>query len=336
MGGAGTRALAALNALAASVCAGQDLRFTGWHDRLSDRKKFLYEKGTQMLTVQRTRELALRAIARHMAIQRPLWALEYSRSGEEVPLGTDLYEFGVYTGGGLRMWLRMMLREQMAFKGSIWGFDSFEGMPNEDNRFKSKLRQKDKGWLEGGLNAAEQLGVADWDTLCHTIIRNIGSESPERIHLARGFYNESLAGGRRLVSRWHMRPALLLDLDCDLYTSSEQALRFMLDAGLLLPGSYVYLDDIMPWVWRDTTTPAVEQKLAFQQLTREYELTWDELTLNGSRRDYSLLRPVLMLKTCGRCRRARGAMRRAKGDGSVRDDNLNAPACLAPAAGGAP
>ena len=71
-------------------------------------------------------------------------------------------------------------------------------------------------------------------------------------------------------------------------------------------------------------------------LTREYELTWDELTLNGSRRDYSLLRPVLMLKTCGRCRRARGAMRRAKGDGSVRDDNLNAPACLAPAAGGAP
>ena len=121
-----------------------------------------------------------------------------------------------------------------------------------------------------------------------------------------------------------MQPALLVDLDCDLYTSSEQALRFVLAAGILVPGSYIYLDDIMPWVWRSSSNPAVEQKLAFEQLTNEYELTWDELALNATRRDYVFQRPVLMLKSCGRCRSRHG---RSKGDGR---GPLAAPACIVP------
>ena len=123
------------------------LRYTGWHDVVADRRKDLYEPDTQMITVQRTRELALQAIARHM------------RAHPDVnPPGVDLFEFGVYTGGGMRMWLRMLARENISFAGHVWGFDSFEGMPAEDNRFKSKLRQDDKGWLAGGFNTAEQLG----------------------------------------------------------------------------------------------------------------------------------------------------------------------------------
>ena len=246
-----------------------------------------------MLTVQTTRELALRAIVRHM--RRPGTS---SFGG-----GTDLYEFGVYTGGGLRMWLRMMQSEGMVFSGNVWGFDSFQGMPDEDARFKTKLRQRDKGWLAGGLNTAEQMGTTNWETLCRTLIRNIGYKPAERVHMLRGFYNESLKGGRRLANRWRMRPALLVDLDCDLYTSSVQALRFVLDAGVLLPGGYIYLDDIMPWVWRSTKGPALEQKLAFEELTAEYALRWEEVPLNATRREYVYQRPVLMLAACGRCRR---------------------------------
>jgi hypothetical protein len=277
------------------VWAQSQLRFTGWHDALADRKKKLYEKDTQMLTIQTTRELALRAIVRHMRARVP--------GAEPRTDGTDMYEFGVYTGGGLRMWLRMMHSEGLSFSGSIWGFDSFEGMPSEDNRFKTKLRQRDKGWLAGGLNTAEQMGIPDWDTLCRTIIKNIGHSNAERVHMLRGFYNESLAGGRRLAHRFRMRPALLVDLDCDLYTSSIQALRFVLDAGVLLPGGYIYLDDIMPWVWRDARGPALEQKLAFREITAEYGLQWEEVPLNATRRDRVYERPVLMLAACGRCRK---------------------------------
>ena len=279
-------------ALHASSLHAQQLRFTGWRDPLADRKKNLYEKGTQMLTVQQTRELAVRAIARHLR----------ANPGFAAEVGNDLYEFGVYTGGGLRKWLQMLAHEGIAFTGHVWGFDSFEGMPAEDMRFKSKLRQRDKGWLAGGLNTAEQLGIADWTQLCRTIIRNIGHSAPERIHMLRGFYNESLRGGRRLAHRLQMKPALIVDFDCDLYTSSEQAMRFTLDAGVLVPGSYVYLDDIMPWVWRDTTQPSTEQKLAFEQLTSEYGLTWHELKHNATRREHAYQRPVLRLTACQRCK----------------------------------
>ena len=197
-------------------------------------------------------------------------------------------------------------------------------MPHEDNRFKSKLRQQDKGWLEGGLNTAEQMGISDWSVLCKTIARNIGHAAPERVHMVRGFYNESLAGGRRLGRRLNMRPALLVDLDCDLYISSVQALRFVLDAGILVPGSYVYLDDIMPWAWH-ATAPALEQKLAYQELTAEYAISWEQLSLNASRRERVFERPVLMLSSCGRCRARdkRGGETRAAAD-------VSAAACIAP------
>ena len=121
--------------------------------------------------------------------------------------------------------------------------------------------------------------------------------------MVRGFYNESLAGGQRFAARWRMRPALLVDLDCDLYTSSAQALRFVLESEILVPGSYVYLDDIMPWVWADKESRALEQKLAFQQATSEWGLTWQEVPLNASRRDHAWERPVLMLAGCDKCRR---------------------------------
>lgn len=318
------RTFAALLLHLASAERDGKLRFSGWHDKLADRKKGLYDRATQMLTPQQNRELAMRAIARHMR----------ARAGQ-LPAndGTELYEFGVYTGGGLRKWLQNMRREGIAFAGHVWGFDSFEGMPSEDAKYKTKLRQRDKGWLAGGLNAAEQMGVADWPTLCQTLIRNIAGGSPsdplvpsERVHMVRGFYNESLMGGRRFAAKWRMAPALLIDLDCDLYTSSAQALEFVLEADLLVPGSYIYLDDVMPWVWADATTPPLEQKLAFLQASDKWGLGWEEVPLNATRRERVDTRPVLMLTRCDACRRRRA--KRAVAEGAA--DLAPPPNCMVP------
>lgn len=307
-----------------------DLRFTNWHDKLADRKKGLYEDKTQMLTTQTTRMLAMRGIARHMR----------SRRGQSPATeGTSLYEFGVYTGGGLRSWLRFMHKEGVQFSGPVWGFDSFEGMPHEDGRFKTAIRRRDRGWLEGGLNAAEQMGIANWETMCRTVISNIanGGEGGralllpmEQLHMVRGFYNESLAGGRKFAAQCRMMPALLVDLDCDLYTSSEQALRFVLEADILVPGSYIYMDDIMPWVWRGKSSqPALEQKLAYDELTREFGLEWEEVHLNATQRQYVHVRPVLMLKRCARCNVHREM--RAKRVAMVSASTPAPPSCLSPA-----
>lgn len=312
--------LLGLASLMWSCALAEKLRFTGWHDKLADRKKKLYENSTQMLTGQTTRSLSMTAILKHHRAR-------VASGATPVTSGTDLYEFGVYTGGGLRMWLRKMAQAGHTFSGKVWGFDSFEGMPSEDPRYKTRLRQKDPGWLAGGLNTAEQLRIADWDTLCRTIVRNIGQVPPERIHMVRGFYNESLAGGRKLARRLRMRPAFLVDFDCDLYTSSVQALRFVLDAGILQPGGYVYMDDIMPWVWRDGKTPSLEQKLAYEELTKEYGLEWDELQIGAQKREMVYVRPVLMLKACRACRPPLGSA----GHAAVAEQGATASMCLTPA-----
>ena len=126
-----------------------------------------------------------------------------------------------------------------------------------------------------------------------------------------------------------MRPALIVDLDW----SSIQALRFVLEADVLVPGSYVCLDDIMPWVWAGAKQPALEQKLAFEEATREFGLEWEEVPLNATRRDYVYTRPVLMLRSCARCNNAHRETR-ANRLAERTAAEAAPPACLVPAAGG--
>ena len=48
---------------------------------------------------------------------------------------TDLYEFGVLDGFGLRVWLEAMPRLNMSVDHTtVFGFDSFRGMPDEKSR----------------------------------------------------------------------------------------------------------------------------------------------------------------------------------------------------------
>ena len=74
-------------------------------------------------------------------------------------------------------------------------------------------------------------------------------------------------------------------------------------AGILVPGTYVYLDDIGMGIWRAQNQTSVEQKLAFEEVTFEYGLIWEHLPLiTAGRRDYVWERPVLQLLACERCK----------------------------------
>ena len=44
--------------------------------------------------------------------------------------GGDLYTFGVYTGASIKFWLDRFASLKVA-TGPMWGFDSFEGLPEE-------------------------------------------------------------------------------------------------------------------------------------------------------------------------------------------------------------
>jgi len=191
----------------------------------------------------------------------------------------DVYQFGVLTGLGLRAWLEAMPRLGLSTANvTAWGFDSFQGMPEESSQFLRGSHKKDPRWQRGGLNSQRLMHLSDWSALKEAVVRNIGFDS-KRTKLIRGFFNESLAEGSALVQRLGMRPALLLDIDCDLYTSSKQALSFMLRTGLLAPGSFVYYDDydISSWRMSPKGHPYKEERLAHEEITREFGLTWKPL-----------------------------------------------------------
>lgn len=266
------------------------LRATGWHDT----RGIYDERG--MLMGDAPRRIAWKRIHAHIRANN---RSELLQTGLQ-----DIFQFGVYTGGGLRYWLDSINASGAGpFTGNIWGFDSFEGMPSEPEYLKSRVKwndhRTDPAWQAGGLNAAEQLGIFEWPKLRATITRNIG-HTQGRTGLVRGFFNESLAR----APRPHMRTALLVDLDADLYTSSAEAIRFMLSTQLLRVGSYVYIDDVNFRPWFSTLRRSlVEVKRAYVELTREWELEWELLS---SRDQHQHWRPVLVLVKCGKCQASVG------------------------------
>lgn len=271
-------------------------------------------KTTHMSSLQQRRIFAMRRIAN-----------ELQQSSGGYAGDRDLYQFGVLTGGGLRAWVELMPLLNVSFGGAIWGFDSFNGMPDEDKTFMRKSHQRDSQWAQGGLNASSIMRAPDWPALRHTLTRNVGY-ARDKTHFVRGFYNDSLREGARLARRTSMRPAFLIDIDCDLYTSTKQALSFMLVSGLLVPGTYVYYDDysLKDWSFPPTKYPYKEERLAHAEVTAEFDLTWKTVYRYGERYPGPIeelrwvtqfpaadkgrkvlskddLNPVLRLEKCGRC-----------------------------------
>ena len=103
-----------------------------------------------------------------------------------------------------------------------WGFDSFEGLPDEGAGIKRSSISK-RFWQPGHWSAADVLGDYDSASVQHKVFQYI---SDARVEFVTGYYNESLRA--TLPRERGMAPALFVEIDCDLYISSVQALDFML------------------------------------------------------------------------------------------------------------
>jgi len=175
----------------------------------------------------------------------------------------DVYAFGVYTGMGLRK-----IADTLPAFGHLWAFDSFMGLPSEP---KSESHWSPY-FREGGYSAADAYNEHNLSALVaqvHTLVRR-----PNTTYIP-GWYNESLTP--QLLRRYSFQPALLVDIDCDLFSSAFQALDWMLTSRLLVPSSIVRYDD---WpVWNATrgdargTTDYGESK-AHRLITALHNITW--------------------------------------------------------------
>lgn len=91
-----------------------------------------------------------------------------------------------------------------------------------------------------------------------------------RSRLIRGFFNESLP--KMNIS--DMRPALLVDVDSDLYVSAKQALSWLFKNHIAIIGTLVRYDD-----WNHGNTLWGEPK-AHKEITEECRIKWDTIERN--------------------------------------------------------
>ncbi len=120
----------------------------------------------------------------------------------------DYLEFGVSHGSSLSL-MHKVLKKLGLDHVRIFGFDSFEGMPeiaaNEDRgkwkpgEFASSLEATKDFLTEKGVN---------WT----------------RTFLIKGWYSDTLTP--QIVEKHNIRKASVIMIDCDIYTSSIQALNF--------------------------------------------------------------------------------------------------------------
>lgn len=159
----------------------------------------------------------------------------------------DIFVFGVYTGDSVREISQYLRREDVAFR-TLWGMDSFRGLPDEqglEDRYGeqlgkvSELERKAHGavgtvakvsslWATGRFSTAQVMGASSLEDALAKLTTKVAEP---RVRWIPGFFNESLT--HELAQR--VSPALFVDMDCDLYSSTEQALSWLLTNRLLSP-----------------------------------------------------------------------------------------------------
>lgn len=141
-------------------------------------------------------------------------------------------EFGVYEANDLKQIARQ-------HAGDVYGFDSFEGLPEDWTHFQKKGRFS----LEGQLP----------------------SQLPSNAKLVPGWFDQTLP---RFLKE-HEQPIAFLHIDSDLYSSAKTVLHLV--HGRLRPGTIIQFDDFVNYPgWKDGEHKAFHEFVELSSLRYEY------------------------------------------------------------------
>jgi hypothetical protein len=160
-------------------------------------------------------------------------------------LGSYL-EFGVYNGTSMLCMYREL--EALGLRNvRLFGFDSFQGLPPE-------AAVEDEGrWEPGRCHSPLEFTTA--------VLQSEGVDWG-RVSLVPGWYNETLTPETRQTLG--LGKASIIMIDCDLYSSSKQALEFC--APLIEDEALILFDEFHP---RGLTGKYVGERRAFDEFLRE-------------------------------------------------------------------
>ena len=167
-------------------------------------------------------------------------ALNYIGQTSEInPDLKDVYQFGVATGQGLRhIAKKIKTVDGLPTVESFHGFDVFSGMPEEEKEPVFELN-----WVGGQCNELERRNVDSVEKVVQALHEEWEAENEQPLYIYDGLYKDSLPRLMAEGKLGNMRAALVVHLDCDLYTSTVEALEFMYSNQLIQPGTMLIYDD---------------------------------------------------------------------------------------------
>lgn len=185
-------------------------------------------------------ELQILPVEPLKALQRNALRYLVSRQGPN-SIG-DYLEFGVFAGTSLGC-MAEVLRELRLDAVRMFGFDSFEGLP------ASAATEDDGTWEPGQFKFDMEITKA--------ILRKRGVDM-NRVTLTKGWFHETLSPALR--QHHAMRKASVIMVDCDLYSSTVEVLRFV--EPLILDEAILIFDD---WNSNDLAAKGLGEKRAFAE-----------------------------------------------------------------------
>ncbi|KKS98338.1 MAG: hypothetical protein UV73_C0002G0052 [Candidatus Gottesmanbacteria bacterium GW2011_GWA2_43_14] len=151
----------------------------------------------------------------------------------------DYLEFGVFRGDSL-ICMYQALKQHKINHSRLFGFDSFEGLPEIKDKYDKKLPWQKGEFVSalattrGNLNRAH----VNWN----------------RVFLIKGYFNNTL--NKNLIDKHNLKSASIIMIDCDLYSSAREALDFC--ASMINDRTIIFFDD---WA-------AGGEKLAFNKMLK--------------------------------------------------------------------
>ena len=137
----------------------------------------------------------------------------------DAKLTGDYLEFGSYQGSSFIMAFNLSRKYNLRHM-KFHAFDSFDGLPEDEGSV----------FHMGDYRCSKDL--------FSRIIKK-GGVDMNRVNIIDGFYQNTLTN--TLSTELDIRHAAIVNVDCDLYSSTKPVLNFIED--LLLPGSVVIFDD---------------------------------------------------------------------------------------------
>jgi O-methyltransferase len=142
----------------------------------------------------------------------------------------DILEFGTYRGYTARLMAGLI--KEFRLDGTLYLFDSFEGLPAIDSPVDQQSYEvaANKAWFHGQM--------ATHDGIVDQIRRGIAGVLPDsRFRVIKGYYEDTL-DANLLASK-----AAVVHIDCDLYSSTRSVLDRLLARDQFQDGCVMICDD---------------------------------------------------------------------------------------------